>query len=92
MVLKIQIYSFLVSFFYGIFFYFMLEINSRFIYSSNKVIKVISSFLFILFNAILYFIILLKVNNGYIHIYFFLCILVGYIMCKVVVKKVCNRR
>ena len=92
MALKIQIYSFLVSFFYGIFFYFMLEINSRFIYSSNKVIKVIFSFLFILFNALLYFMILLKVNNGYIHIYFFLCILVGYIMCKVVVRKVCNRR
>ena len=92
MALKIQIYSFLVSFFYGIFFYFMLEINSRFIYSSNRAIKIISSFLFVLFNVLLYFIILLKVNNGYIHIYFFLCILVGYIMCKVVVRKVCNRR
>lgn len=92
MALRIQIYSFVVSFLYGVFFYFLLEVNAKFIYSSYMVVKVLSSFLFILFNTLLYFLLLLKINNGYIHGYFFLCILVGYLLCKVIVKKVCKRR
>jgi len=84
MSLSVQIISFIYSFFYGVFFEILLDINKKFIYSSKVVVKIISSFLFILFNSLLYFIILLKINNGYLHIYFLLCILLGYIvMCKV---------
>jgi hypothetical protein len=87
MVLKIQILSFVVSFCYGIFFYLMLEFCSKFLYSKYLLLRIISSFLFVLFHTVFYFFLLMKINYGYIHVYFFLCILVGYILCKVVYKK-----
>lgn len=91
MSLKIQSYSFFVSFLYGMFFYIVLEINKKFIYMSFKFIKIVVSLLFILVMALLYFIILLYVNNGYLHAYFFLCIILGYIVCKVIYKKIVKR-
>ncbi len=87
MALKIQLISFLVSYLYGMFFYIMLEINSKFLYSSNIFVKVIGSFLFVVFHTLLYFLLLMKINYGCIHFYFFLCILFGFIICKVVYKK-----
>ena len=91
MVLKVQIISLVVSFCYGIFFYLLLELNSKFLYSSNIMIKVIFSFLFVMFHTLLYFLILMKINYGYIHFYFFLCIILGYILCKVVYKKIVKK-
>ena len=91
MILKIQIYSFVVSFVYGIIFYLLLELNSKVLYSSHIIIKVITSFLFVMFNCLLYFIILMHINNGYIHVYFFMCILFGYLMCKVIYKRFVKR-
>ena len=90
--LKIQIYSFIVSFVYGVFYYIMLDVNSKFICLSFKMMKIIYSFLFVIFMSLLFFIILLHLNNGYIHFYFFLCVILGYIVCKVVVKKIVNRK
>ncbi len=89
--LKVQIVSLLVSFCYGMFFYLLLELNSRFLYSSNIIVKVLVSFLFVMFHTLLYFIILMKINYGYIHFYFFLCIILGYILCKVVYKKIVKK-
>ena len=90
MSLQIQIYSLIFSFCFGIFFEILLSFNERFIYSSNLFVKVSSSVLFILFNVILYFIILIKINNGILHIYFLICILLGYsFMCKVKKKITC---
>ena len=84
MPLSIQIYSFIVSFLYGIFFEILLSLNARFIYSSNLFIKIISSILFIIFNTLLYFFLIYKINYGVLHIYFLMSILLGYIlMCKV---------
>ena len=85
--LDVQLLSFVVSFIYGIFFYILLEINSRFVYSSSFFIKFLGSFIFILFSGLIYFFILMKINNGYIHIYFILCIILGYFLCKVIYKR-----
>ena len=91
MVLKVQIISLMVSFCYGIFFYLLLELNSRFLYSSHIVVRIIVSFLFVMFHTLLYFLILMRINYGYIHFYFFLCIILGYILCKVVYKKIVKK-
>ena len=91
MILKVQIISLVVSFCYGIFFYLLLELNSRFLYSSHIVVRIIVSFLFVMFHTLLYFLILMKINYGYIHFYFFLCIILGYILCKVVYKKIVKK-
>ena len=91
MILKVQIISLVVSFCYGIFFYLLLELNSRFLYSSHIVVRIIVSFLFVMFHTLLYFLILMRINYGYIHFYFFLCIILGYILCKVVYKKIVKK-
>lgn len=91
MELQVQLLSFGFSFCYGIFFFLLLELNSRILYSSHVVVKVVGSFLFVLFNTLLYFLILMKINYGYVHVYFFLCILLGYLVCKVVYKRFVKR-
>ena len=85
--LNVQILSLVVSFFYGIIFYILLEITSKFLYSSSIIVQIFFSFLFVLFNSLIYFLILLKINNGYIHIYFLLCLIFGYFLCKVIFKR-----
>lgn len=92
MVLRVQIISLLVSLGYGIFFYLMLELNSRFLYDSRILVRIIVSFLFVLFHTLLYFLILMKINYGYVHIYFFLCMLGGYLICKVAYKRFVKKR
>lgn len=86
MTLDVQIFSLFISFFYGFIFYILLEINYKFLTSSSVFVKVISSLIFILFNTLLYFVILLYINNGYVHVYFFICLLMGYFFCKVLFK------
>ena len=80
MILKIQIYSILYSFLYGMIFYALLEVNYKIIYESKLFIKIICSLLFLLVNTLLYFIILIRINNGIVHIYFLLSIILGYIL------------
>lgn len=92
MILGVQVISLLVSFGYGIFFYLTLELNSRFIYSSNLFVRIVYSLLFVVFHTLLYFLILMYINNGYVHLYFILCIMIGYLMCKVVYKRFEKRR
>lgn len=87
MLLKIQIYSLIYSFLYGCFFAGIIKINYKIVYNSNMVLKVIGSFLFILFNVILYFIVLKYINNGILHFHFFICIWCGYYVCNLIFDK-----
>ena len=75
--LNIQIYSLIYSFLFGIFFYFILDIYNKL---SNKLkiwIKIIVSLIFSLFISIIYFIGLLYINNGCLHVYFLVVIGLG---------------
>lgn len=85
--LKVQIISFVVSFGYGVFFYLSLELNSKLLYSSHFIVRIIVSFLFVFFHVLLYFLIMMRINYGYIHFYFFLFIMGGYSLCKAIYKK-----
>ena len=76
--LKLQIISLIISFIYGILFSKLLKINYKIIYNNKKIIKIIGTFIFIIVSSLLYFYILLKINNGMIHIYLFLSLLFGY--------------
>ena len=87
MVLKIQIYSLIYSFFYGMFFGMLVRINYRYLYDVKKFIRVVVSFFFIMFNVMFYFMGLKYINNGILHIYFFLCILGGYFLVNGIFSK-----
>lgn len=87
MILSIQIYSLLFSFGYGIFFAVLLFLFRKVIFNKNLILMVIFSFLFVFLNVILYFWGLKAINNGILHIYFFLSILLGYCLTNVVFSK-----
>ena len=79
MILIIQIRSLAFSFIYGIFFAFKYKINRKFLISNYIFFKIIINLLFMLDHVLLYFILLSKINNGMLHIYFLLTYLLGII-------------
>ena len=85
--LDYQITTILFSSVYGVILYILLEINYKFIYKSRIIYRIIVTFLFVIFNTLLYFIILRKINYGIVHMYFLLCIFTGYILSNFVYKK-----
>ena len=87
-----QIITIVFSFIYGILFYILLEINYKYIYTGNKLYRIIVTFLFVICNTLLYFIILRKINYGIVHIYFLSCIFTGYILSNFVYKKLIVKR
>jgi len=87
MILKIQIYSLLFSFSFGILIYFILELIHNFIYNKKIVFRIIFSLIFALVISVIYFGCLLKINNGILHEYFFLMMLLGYTVAKFVYVK-----
>lgn len=67
--LNTQIITLIVSFIYGIFFSFQVNISTKFLYQPNIILRIVFTFLFIFSNVLLYFIILRKVNYAVIHPY-----------------------
>ena len=93
MILKVQIFSILYSFFYGILFFILLEVNYKLLYSGKLLYRIIISFLFVIFISLLYFWGLLKVNNGIIHVYFLIAMFTGYLLSFVIYKKInCKKK
>jgi hypothetical protein len=78
MMLIIQIRSLIYSFLYGMFFSLLLNLNYRYIYNKKMIIKIMVTFLFIIDNVLLYFLILKHINSGIIHFYFILMVIAGY--------------
>ncbi len=78
MVLKIQIHALLFSFFFGIFFAFMVNLNYRFLFYQRKIVQFIVTFFFVLDMSLLYFLIIRYINEAILHPYFLLLILLGF--------------
>ena len=87
MKLDIQMYSFISSFLFGCILFFCLDIFNRLICKVNVALKIIFSFLFVMLLALGYFLMLLFINNGVVHVYFLLMILVGYIFGNFIIFK-----
>lgn len=69
-----------ISFLFGIIFSLQLSLTYKFIYSDKKIYKIIFTFLLVLVNTLLYFILLKKFNNGILHPYGILFIIIGFIV------------
>lgn len=76
--INIQIETIIFSFLYGIFFSLLLGFNYKYIVGSRKILGIIVTFLFVMVNVLLYFIILRKINFGFFHHYEVLCIILGF--------------
>ena len=76
--LNIQIKSIVFSFLYGIIFSILTNLNYKFIFYIKKVFRIIINILFVLDNVVIYFIILRLINDGIIHYYFVIALILGY--------------
>ena len=92
MILKLQLYSLICSFIFGIFVYLTLGLIHKLIYSNNVYVKIFFSLIYSLVISIIYFIILLNINNGIIHIYFLLMVIAGYTVANFVYVKLFVKR
>lgn len=86
--LKIQIISLLFSFFYGVAFSFLVNINYELLFKKRKKYRIIYTLIFVLIMALLYFFLLQKINNGIIHVYFLMIILIGFYISFPITKKI----
>lgn len=85
--LKLQIISLVFSFVYGILIYFLLELFDKIIFNNKIYVKLIFSLFFSLFVSVIYFIIMLYINNAILHYYFFIMIVLGYLFMRFVYIK-----
>lgn len=73
MTLDIQIRTFLVSILFGILFSFLMDMLYK-----QKIFNIILSFIVILIFTIIYFFVLLKINNAIIHPYYVIAFIIGF--------------
>lgn len=77
MTLIIQIKSLAFSFLYGVFFAFTYKLNYKYLTSNMKFFKIILSLFFIFDHVLLYFVLISKINNGILHLYFLFTFIIG---------------
>lgn len=87
---KTQIVILLVSFLYGIFFYYFSLFNGKIILNKSRVFRSLTTILFMYNVVLLYVIVVYKINRGIFHIYFFLMIILGFLVGYKVKKYLLN--
>ena len=91
MSLKIQLFSFLFSFVFGLFFSLLIKINYRFLFMGKRWAMVIGDFIFLLSMSILYFLGIKFINEGVVHIYFFILFILGWYVGYLLLDRICGK-
>ena len=87
MELSLQIKSIAASFLYGIFGSFLFNISYFILFTKYPIINIITNIFLVLLYFTLYFLILLIINDGIMHIYFLITLFLGFfIYNKIFVK------
>ncbi len=86
--LKLQVFSLFFSFLYGVFFSFLFNFHYHYLFYRKRIVQVFITLLFLLDMALLYFLILQKINNGIIHIYFYFLLFLGFYISFSFFKKI----
>lgn len=84
---NLQLVSFIVSFIFGIMFYFLTYINFKLLKNLKLFIQHILTLVYVLDMIIIYIIIFYKLNKGYFHIYFLFIVILGFIVGYIINKK-----
>jgi len=87
MILRIQIYSLVFSFLFGIYFSYILSKLKRFVYHRKIIIKIIFSLTLVIINSFIFFIGLNKINNGILHPYIFITLVLGFYFIDIIKKR-----
>lgn len=80
MELRIQLLSLFVSFIFGIFLFFMVKLNYKYLFSNFNKKRIFFNFIFSLDFSLLYFLVLYYINDGILHLYFLLLIIFGFLL------------
>ncbi len=83
----VQFISLLGSFIYGVVVFYLNKFNYKLIKDVNIIFKLIISILYVFNISLIYVLFLYKLNNGILHIYNILFMLVGYILFLVKERK-----
>lgn len=75
----LQLFSFFISFIYGAIFFLLTRLNFYFIEKLSNHLKMFITFVFVIDIVIIYSLIMYKVNNGNLHIYFVCMVLIGFL-------------
>ena len=65
-----------------------MNLNYQYLFLKKKIFRVLMTFLFLLDMALLYFLIIKFINDGIIHIYFYLMISIGFYISFPIMKKI----
>lgn len=80
MTVKIQLILLVISFCYGIIFYFLTKFNIFLIKNLSIFVKFLITFIFIIDMVLVYIFLVYKINSGIFHFYFLLAMIVGFIL------------
>lgn len=91
MEIQLQLLSILISFFFGIFFSILTNLNYRYLFSKHIWFKTTFTVIYILDMALLYFLVMKMLNNGIIHSYFLLFVGLGFLFSFIKLSRYINR-
>ena len=86
--LNIQIQVIFYTFLFGLYFSFFFNIFYKFLFSKYFFLNLLTNFLFIIGNSILYFFLLYKINDGINHIYLLFIFLISFFLYNKLFKKI----
>lgn len=78
--LETQIQSLITSFVYGMYLSLAYNIVYKYLYSDKILIKIIANLIFTITHSIIYFIFMKLINEGIIHVYFVILLIIGFII------------
>ena len=79
----VQFLVLLFSFIYGVFLYYMFNLNKKILIKIGLIFKFLISVLFLIDLALFYILILYRLNSGVLHIYNVICIVLGFLLITV---------
>lgn len=88
MSLAIQIQTIAYTFLFGIYIALLFNLLYRVLFTKSIFLNLISNFLFVIFNSILYFYILFLIDSGRIHIYLLFVFLISFFLYNLLFKKI----
>lgn len=86
--LELQIQSLIFSLVFGMFFALMYNLFYKYLFRGIVVIRFIVNLIFVISNTTLYFLLLKTINNGRIHSYFLIMLVIGFIIGNVKTRKI----
>ncbi len=91
MTCNIQLLSILISFIFGIIFYFITYMNFKLIKNMKVLFQHIITFVYVIDMTIIYILIIYKFNKGYFHLYFITMVLLGFCLAYLLNNKILSK-